>query len=156
MIPGWLLPLFAAEPKLGPIYGSIDHMVPMQFPLLLVVPAIVIDLLMQRAGKDDASTARDWALAPAYGAAFLAAFFVAQWPFADFLHSPASRNWFFFTNEFGYMVPTGSRAREFKYYDAQTLTTPALWTGLALGLVYAMISARAGLAWGRWMRFVRR
>ena len=156
MIPGWILPLFAAEPKLGPIYGSIDHMVPMQFPLLLVVPAVAIDLLMQRTAKAESSSARDWALAPAYGLAFVAAFFAAQWPFADFLHSPAARNWVFVTNECGYMVPAASRAREFRYYEPQTLATPALWAGLAIAVLYATISARAGLAWGRWMRRVRR
>jgi hypothetical protein len=156
MIPGWVLPLFPAEPKLGPIYGTVDHMVPMQFPLLLVAPAVVIDLLMQRSGKNASSSRRDWATAPVYGVAFLAAFVVVQWPFADFLHSPLARNWFFFADEFGYMVPTGSNARAYRYYGAQSLASVTLWAGLAVALVYATISARAGLAWGRWMRQVRR
>ena len=156
MIFGWVLPLFPAEARLGPVYGTIDHMIPMQFPLLLVAPAVAIDVVMQRAGKDTSSSRRDWLLAPAYGAAFLAAFLVAQWPFGDFLHSPLARNWFFFTHEFSYMVPTGSRARAFRYYDPQPLTSPTLRAGLAVALLYATISARAGLAWGRWMRQVRR
>jgi hypothetical protein len=156
IIPGWVLPLFGAEPRLGPIYGTIDHMVPMQFPLLLVAPAIVIDLIMQRTGKETASTRRDWLLAPAFGIAFLAAFLAAQWPFADFLHSSAARNWIFFSNEFGYMVPTGSNARGYRYYSPQSLTSGAFWLAMVAALGYAALSARAGLAWGRWMRRVRR
>ena len=31
--------LFPATPKLGPIYQDITHYVPLDFPLLLVVPA---------------------------------------------------------------------------------------------------------------------
>ena len=30
----WILPLFAAQPKLGPVYTNVTHMVPMGFPLL--------------------------------------------------------------------------------------------------------------------------
>ena len=153
---GWILPLFPAEPKLGPIYGPVDHMIPMQFPVLLVAPAIAIDLMMQRVGKDATSSRRDWLLAPAFGLAFLAAFLVAQWPFADFLHSPAARNWVFFSDEFSYMVPAGSNARLYRYYGEHSLTSPALWAGLGVALIYATVSARAGLAWGRWMRLVQR
>ena len=35
----WILPLFAAEPKLGPVYRQVTHFIPWEFPLLLVVPA---------------------------------------------------------------------------------------------------------------------
>jgi hypothetical protein len=156
MIPGWVLPLFPAEPKLGPIYAPVDHMVPMQFPLLLVTPAVVIDMLMQREAKDDASSRRDWMRAPLYGAAFLAAFLAAQWPFADFLHSPAARNWFFFADEFAYMVPAGTNARRYRFYDPASLRSGVFWVGMIAALGYAALSARAGLAWGRWMRQVRR
>ena len=40
----WILPLFPAEPRLAPIFNHITHMVPPPFPLLLVVPALAIDL----------------------------------------------------------------------------------------------------------------
>jgi hypothetical protein len=156
IIPGWVLPLFPAEPKLGPIYGPVDHMIPMQFPLLLVAPAVVIDLIMQRTGKEPTSTRRDWTLAPAFGVGFLAAFLIAQWPFADFLHSPAARNWIFFSDEFSYMVPARSNAREYRFYAPQSLTSGLFWLGMVAALGYAALSARAGLAWGGWMRRVRR
>src|SRR5215831_13771357 len=41
----WLFPLFPAQPKLGPVYQPITHMVPLWFPVLLIVPAIAVDLL---------------------------------------------------------------------------------------------------------------
>src|SRR5439155_24917511 len=43
-----VLPLFAAQPLLGPIFVPIDRFMPPDFPLLLIVPAIALDLLMQR------------------------------------------------------------------------------------------------------------
>ncbi len=156
IVMGWILPLFPAEPKLGPIYGPVDHMIPMQFPVLLVAPALVIDLLMQRVGKDATSSRRDWALAPLFGIAFLIAFLAVQWPFADFLHSPASRNWVFFSHEISYMVPAGSNARRYLYYSPHTLTSGIFWLGMIGAIGYAALSARAGLAWGRWMRQVQR
>ena len=44
----WLLPLFEGSPKLGPIRTAVTHMVSLDFPLLLLLPAIAIDLLMPR------------------------------------------------------------------------------------------------------------
>ena len=44
----WLLMLFPATPKLGPIYQDITHYVPLDFPLMLVAPAFVLDLAWRR------------------------------------------------------------------------------------------------------------
>ena len=44
----WILPLFPAEPKLGPVYRQITHFIPWEFPLLLIVPAFAMDLIFQR------------------------------------------------------------------------------------------------------------
>src|SRR5260370_13977413 len=41
----WILPLFPASPKLGPVYQNITHMVPLPFPPLLVIPAFILDLV---------------------------------------------------------------------------------------------------------------
>ncbi len=43
----WILPLFAAEPGLAPVYNRVTHMTPPSFPLLLVIPALAIDLIFQ-------------------------------------------------------------------------------------------------------------
>ena len=34
----WILPLFPAEPKLGPVYTPVTHFIPWEFPLLLIDP----------------------------------------------------------------------------------------------------------------------
>jgi hypothetical protein len=87
-----LLPLFPAHPKLGPVYNPVTHMVPMEFPILMVVAGVIIDLIRQRFAK--------WpALAVAFLSSMLAttALAAVSWPFADFLFSSASRNRFFGT-----------------------------------------------------------
>src|SRR5215470_3258576 len=48
LLMSWILPLFPAEPKLGPVYFPVTHFVPPEFPLLVIVPAIALDLLWQR------------------------------------------------------------------------------------------------------------
>ena len=86
----WILPLFPAQPKLGPVYSPVTHFMPWEFPLLIMIPALVIDLILQRT-----AAWRPLARAPVTGLAFLAAFIVVQWPFANFLMSPLARNWLF-------------------------------------------------------------
>jgi hypothetical protein len=153
LLGGWIFPLFPAEPLLGPIYNPVDHMVPMQFPLLLVVPAVAIDLIARRVGRHG-TPGRDWLHAPLYGAAFVFALLAVQWPFATFLHSPAARNWFFWAHEFPYMLGPGSLARQYRFAPFEGWG--AFAAGIALALVYASLSARLGLAWGRWLSKVRR
>src|SRR6202140_2206193 len=85
MVMLWIFPLFPATPKLGPVYQKITHMVPMEFPLLLLVPALCLDAFWPAlAGW------KKWPKAAAGGTIFLAAFLAAQWPFATFLVSSAS------------------------------------------------------------------
>src|SRR5277367_5049373 len=43
-----ILPLFPAQPKLGPVFYPVTHLVPAKFPILIFVPAIALDLLWQR------------------------------------------------------------------------------------------------------------
>lgn len=90
----WLLPLFPGQSLTSPIHNPMDHLMPPQFPLLLVAPAMAIDLVRRSAGW-----ARSWkseiGLALAAGLVFVAAFLPAQWWFAAFLLSPAADNGFF-------------------------------------------------------------
>jgi hypothetical protein len=146
----WALPLASAEPKLGPVYQKITHLVPPDFPLLLIVPAIVFDLLRRRTGAWG-----PWTQALTLGAATLASFVAVQWPFADFLMSPASRNWFFATAEFPYFAPP-------TWYSVRNLFLPTeagggeFWTRMALALAVAVVMTRIGLSWGEWMKRLRR
>jgi len=145
----WILMLFPATPKLGPIYQDITHYVPLDFPLLLIVPAFAIDLTWARV-KD-----RPWWIASlALGAAFVVALLVAQWPFAD-LMMRHGRNWFFHVDNFVYWRPKISEARAFQYFPPRP-GDPSLAAGLAQALVYAVIASALGRVWGRWMTRVQR
>src|SRR5215813_12902643 len=93
----WIFPLFPAEPKLGPVYQPITHMVPLWFPTLLIAPAFALDLLRQRMGVRWGG----WRSAIVAGVTYLAVFIAVQWPFADFLMSPLARNRIFGTIYFG-------------------------------------------------------
>src|SRR5580700_3475086 len=99
MVMLWLFPLFPATPKLGPVYQRITRMVPMEFPLLIIVPAVALDLLRPRIAEWG-----KWRQAAAMGVGFLAIFLAVQWPFATFLISPASANWIFGTKYFAYFA----------------------------------------------------
>ena len=146
----WILPLFPAEPKLGPVYQKITHLIPPDFPLLLIVPAIVFDLLRRRLGSWN-----HWGQAAALGAAFFASFIAVQWPFANFLMSPASRNWFFATGNLPYMVPPRSPLARYVFVATEP-TVASFWMHLALAVVAAGIMIDLGFRWGEWMRRIRR
>jgi hypothetical protein len=147
----WTIPLFPAEPKLGPIYQRITHMVTMDFPMLLVAPAFVLDLVRQRLD----GRVRDLALAPLLGAAFVASFLAVEWPFASFLVTTHSRNWFFNGNNYVYFMQPTWVARTFHFADWGPWTAP-LAPQLLLAVLLAAVSSYLGLKWGTWMTRVRR
>jgi len=150
----WILPLFPATPKLGPIYQNITHMVGLDFPLLLVAPALAIDLVLHRLTRAGRSV-RDPVLAAAAGVAFVAALLAAQWPFAEFLMSPAARNAVFNTANFVYWMQP--RWVESAYtFDAPVPGETALGLQLLVACAYATVSSYLGLKWGRWMTRVQR
>ena len=146
----WILPLFPAEPKLGPVYQKITHLIPPDFPMLMIVPAIVFDLVRRRIGGWNR-----WAQAAALGAAFLASFLAVQWPFADFLMSPASRNWIFATNDFPYFVRPRSPWVLNVFVPTET-TAAAFWIRMGIALLAAVVMTEIGSRWGEWMRQIRR
>jgi hypothetical protein len=146
----WVLPLFPATPKLGPIYQNVTHMVPLDFPLMLIAPGIVMDLAAQRSeGRNG------WLMSVVFGLSFFVAFLLAQFAFAYFLMAPASRTWVFATDVFPYFMPSASDAvrHEFAPIDANET---AMRSGLLIALALAIGSSRIGLWWGDWMRRIRR
>lgn len=145
----WILPLFPAEPKLGPVYQHITHMVPLRFPLLFIVPAFVVDVVLQRTEQW-----AKWKQALVVGPAFVLSFLAAQWPFANFLVSPASRNWVFGTHYFAYFDPAGFLYDPYKFVVEKTRAE--FWTMMAMAFVVSIVTTRIGLAWGDWMRRLRR
>lgn len=143
----WIVPLFPATPKLGPIYQPITHMVAMAFPALLVVPALGVDLVMQKVG------ARFIVLAPILSAVFLVLFIAVQWPFASFLMTPAARNWFFNADNFVYwMSPAGV---EWSHTWVRDSGRP-LAVQLGVAFLLGTISSYLGLWFGCWLTKVKR
>jgi hypothetical protein len=146
----WVLPLFPAEPKLGPVYQDVTHFIPPEFPLLILVPAFVLDLLRSRT-----ASLGPWTQSAVSGLVFIAVFAAVQWPFASFMMTPLARNAFFGAHYFSYnLPPTTYLARHLFYPSAGSGLVLTL--GLAEAVGMAVLSARAGLAWGGWMRRVQR
>ena len=145
----WILPLFPAQPKLGPINTPLDHMVPPLFPLLLFIPALALDWLLQR--REDKCAG--WLDAVLIGAAFLALLLAVQWNFSRFLLSPGSRNAFFAGDRrWDFWSTPGDYRHQFWHLDRDALSL----RGLGIALLLAMGSTRLGLWWGQWMAKVRR
>jgi hypothetical protein len=145
-----VLPLFAATPRLGPIYIPVTHFIPSRFPLLLIVPAVALDLLWQRRmAIGEAATAL------LSGVIFMTLFVAAQWPFANFLVSEASANWFFGTRYLGFddlSAPPGPSLWQFQAPEHGM----HLLAKLSLAAVVAAIGMYAGSVAGRRIRAIRR
>jgi hypothetical protein len=148
----WILPLFPAQPKLAPIYNPVTHMVPPPFPLLLILPALGIDLLMRYAGGRGGFW-RDTALAAGIAALFLGLLLAAQWPFSRFLLSPAARNWFFAGDAmWGY----GDHLNEWRTQFWHTDESPLTIGSIIIAICLAALASRLALGFGNWVGKVRR
>lgn len=146
----WILPLFPAEPKLGPVYHQVTHFVPNGFPLLLIVPAVVLDVLLWKLRDRNR-----WLTALVAGTAFLAVLVAVQWPFASFLNSTAAANWVFGSHYRAYMLPATSYSATYRFFPVEA--TPAeFWRIMAMAFLVAPLSARFGLGLGKWLRRVTR
>jgi hypothetical protein len=144
-----ILPLVPAQPKLGPVFNPLTHLTPAKFPVLIIVPALALDLLWRRT-----KNWKPWQIALVSGVLFMAVLTAVEWPFAHFLLSDASKNRFFGTIYFDYYArPEGfDRMRRWFHPDSGA----ALAFGLLRATCYASISTWIGLTFGRWMRGVQR
>ena len=146
----WLLPLFPAEPKLGPVFRDVTHFIPWEFPLLLIVPAFVMDVIMQRT-----VTWRPLVRALVVGVAFFAVFIAVQWPFADFMMTPAARNWFFGGGYIDFATPPRSPLARYEFFYREP-TAGMFWRNMAIAALVAWFMAWLGMHLGRAMQKVRR
>ena len=144
-----ILPLFPAEPKLGPVFQHVTQFIPPDFPVLILVPAIAFDLLLTYTEKW-----KPWLLSLVSAPVFVLTFVAVQWPFANFLMTKASANRFFGTMYFDYGTPSWSHAVLRQFADPEHGLV--LWEGLLLAMLYAAISTWLGLGLGRWMRKIQR
>jgi hypothetical protein len=144
----WLFPLFPAEAKLGPVYQPISHFIPLEFPMLVIAPAIAMDLI-----RDKLRERRRWQQAIVLGAVFLVVLVAAEWPFASFLQSDAAKNWVFGTMNHPYFLPPDTYGARNEFFPE---TTADFWRGMAQGLGAAVVTSWIGLVIGDAMRKVRR
>jgi len=144
-----ILPLVHATPKLGPVYYPVTHLVPGKFPVLIIVPAIVLDLLWQRLRNW-----KVWELALLSGVVFVAVIITVEWPFANFLMSKAADNRFFGSIYFDYTARANSYERLREFFEPASGIRLA--TGLAWASACAFFSTWFGLWFGNWMRGVQR
>jgi hypothetical protein len=143
----WILPLFPAQPKLGPVLNPVTQFIPPSFPLLLIVPALAIDLVRGRIARWNA-----WLQAMVLGVVFFGVFWGVEWFFADFLMTPGAANAFFGAMYRDYGTGPAS-------HEARNLFIPAEsnWTTLMVfALGASIVMSRIGIGWGRWMGTVKR
>lgn len=152
----WALPLFPGQPKLGPIYNPVDHFVPLAFPLLLVVPALGLDLLRGWIGHGR-GWRRDWLLAIAGGVVFTGLFLATQWHFAEFLIGPGGQNWFFGADRhWSYGERMGEWRHQFWSVTSPDWNKPVTPKSLLYATLLAIAACRVGLWLGNGMARVRR
>jgi hypothetical protein len=146
----WIFPLFPASPKLGPVLTNVTHMLPLGFPMLLIAPAVLLDLVFRKtAGR------RRWFQAAIAGTIFLAGLIAVHWTFADFLITPLARNRIFGQNNLPYFFPP---SRYYLIYEFRKLdpTRASLLAGLSIAWMSAIISSRIGIAIADALRRLRR
>ena len=148
----WILPLFPAAPKLGPVYVNVTQFIPPYFPVLLMAPALVIDWLR---GPAEEHAMPMWKRSLLFGSIFLGALVLVQWPFANFLMSDGAKNAVFGSHYFPYAAPPTSYQRRFAFFPFEK-TAQEFWTGMAIAWVSAVLMVRLGFGWGSWMRRIVR
>lgn len=148
----WVLPLFKAQPLLAPIYLKVDHMVPPVFPMLLIVPALGMDLL--NVFWKGRNFWRDCAFALCLALVFTVAFMVTQWNFSSFLlFNPAAKSWLFAAgDQWPYFIQPG----EWRGRFWQTTESPINFQSTIIVIALACLASRCGLGLGTWMSKIRR
>ena len=150
----WILQLFEATPMLAPIYNPVTHMVPPPFPLLVIFPAMAVDVIMRRFGRG-----HDWKLAAVLAVIWVATMLAVHWFWADFLVSPYARNFFFAADQWSYNDRLGPWRYEFWNLDVNGAGkwSPLLFLkGLGIAVLVSMIATRISLLLGSGLARVKR
>ncbi len=150
----WILQMFEATPMLAPIYNPVTHMVPPAFPLLIIIPAIAVDVLMRKFGQQN-----DWKLAALLGVTWVAVMVAVHWFWAEFLVSPAARNFVIGADQWSYTDRLGPWRYEFWTLDrdaARQWSPLAFAKGLGIAVVLSIVASRISLFWGNGLSRVKR
>jgi hypothetical protein len=147
----WILQIFHAEPLLGPIQNHVTHFQPLQFPILLFIPAMAMDTVLYRV------KANDWIKSFLLSIVFISLLALVQYPLSGFLlESPAARNWFFGSHSWYYgATPDWEYRYKFAPWELQSFGSLLMQMGIALA-IGTLISGRIGLRWGKWLGMVKR
>ncbi len=147
----WVLPLFHASPRLGPVLNHFDHYQPFHFPLLLVLPALAIDFVFFKFQNK-----KPFIKVMLASLAFLLVFFVVQWNFGGFLQTSIyARNWFFGSYAW-YFGANPEWPYRFAFYPDFIETGASLARGMGIAAVVAILTGLLGYRWGSWMKRVQR
>ena len=147
----WIFPLFEAHPKLGPIGHDVTQMVPMHFPLLLLAPAIAIDLVLRRMqGRNG------WLTSIVLAFTFVLVFAAVQWPFGSLLATEVGRHPFFGGSFAPYSTPADYLVGPREFWMEDGGATVALVKMMTWSVLAAFVSSRIGLWWGNWLHEVKR
>ncbi len=144
-----ILPLFPAQPKLGPVYYQVTHFIPPDFPLLFIVPAFLLDLIWHRTSEWN-----PWKIAAVSSVLWTSVFLAVEWPFASFLMSPASSNWFFGTGYLYFALPPKSFLARHVFYPSGTPLEFSL--GILAAILVGTLTFRWGMSRGEWLRKIKR
>ncbi len=147
----WGLPLFPGEPRIGPVSFRPTHMVPPDFPLLLLGPAVAVDLL-QRVERAH----RHWSGGILAGVTLFLAFLAVQWPFASFLASPGARNAVFAGDNFWFFLRLDSYIANHVFYPWDAFHGQHPKTALLCAMLLSVLAAQIGLFGQRWLSRLQR
>jgi hypothetical protein len=147
----WVLQMFKAEPLLGPIQNHVTHYQPLQFPLLLFIPALAMDTILHKV------KANDWVKSFLISFSFVVILALVQYTFSGFLlESPSARNWFFGSHSWYYGAnPDWEYRYKFAPWELESFGSLAKNLGIAI-VVGSLVTARLGLRWGKWLGMVKR
>ena len=127
----------SAQPKLGPVYHPVTHFIPWEFPLLLIVPAFVMDLILQRtAGVASAAAWPRRRRGLLRGGVPRGAVAVCR-----FHDVAAARNWFFGGDYMDYGTPPTSPLRASS--SSREPTPEWFWRRMAIAALLACLMASA-------------
>ena len=147
----WVLPIFHATPRLGPVLNHFDHYQPFHFPLLLIIPALALDFVLIKTAQ-----LKPFVQVILASLLFLLLFFIVQWNFGGFLQtSPYARNWFFGSYAW-YFGANPDWPYRYAFYPDNINTGLQLFKGLLIAGVLAILSGLTGNKWGSWMKRVQR